>query len=79
MCIGCHSPRNINNTLLLEESGWNGISIDIVNYSNQWKNRKTRFIQADILKMDFQELTELVNQYYDQYKDKNNKGVEQTG
>ena len=59
--IGCQLPRSINNTLLLEESGWNGISIDIVNYSNQWKNRKTRFIQADILKMDLSVLQKRYN------------------
>ena len=61
MDIGCQLPRSINNTLLLEESGWNGISIDIVNYSNQWKNRKTWFIQADILKKDLSELPKRYN------------------
>jgi len=28
--IGGYLPTEINNTMLLEESGWNGISLDII-------------------------------------------------
>jgi len=47
--VGCQLPDKINNTLLLEENGWWGISIDIENYTEQWKSRKTKFIQCDAL------------------------------
>jgi hypothetical protein len=33
--IGCSVPKIINNTLLLEENGWYGISIDLENFSEQ--------------------------------------------
>lgn len=52
--IGCQLPNGINNTLLLEENGWDGISFDIVNYSKEWeKERKTKFVCADALSCDF--------------------------
>ena len=51
--VGCSLPKNINNTLLLEEHGWDGVAFDIVNYSKQWKVRKTQFICADVLSFDF--------------------------
>jgi hypothetical protein len=53
MDIGCQLPENINNTLLLEENGWNGISFDIEDYSKEWGYRKTPFILADAFKCDF--------------------------
>jgi hypothetical protein len=51
--IGCSLPVVLNNTLLLEEHGWNGYSFDIIDYSKEWKKRNTRFICADVLKVDF--------------------------
>jgi hypothetical protein len=54
--IGCWLPDNINNTLLLEQNGWNGISIDITNLSNEWQTRKTKFINSDALIIDYKKL-----------------------
>ncbi|MDD5433984.1 MAG: hypothetical protein PH343_01010 [Nitrospira sp.] len=51
--IGAQGPKEINNTLLLEENGWDGISFDIVDYSEQWKVRKTPFVCADVFEVDF--------------------------
>lgn len=51
--IGCRGPFDLNNTALLEENGWTGISIDIVDYSEEWKQRKTEFICADALTFDY--------------------------
>jgi hypothetical protein len=51
--IGGHHPININNTYLLELSGWNGISLDIVDYRDEWKIRKTPFLVEDALSCDF--------------------------
>ena len=51
--IGCYLPDNINNTFLLEQRGWEGISFDIEDYSKEWKVRKTRFICCDVLTFDF--------------------------
>lgn len=53
MDIGCQDPVIINNTLLLEENGWDGISFDIVDYSEKWKDRKTLFICTDVLSCDY--------------------------
>ena len=39
--LGCYLPKNINNTYLLELNGWSGISLDILDYSEEWKERKT--------------------------------------
>ena len=54
--VGCWLPDNINNTLLLEEKGWDGISIDILDLSIQWKSRKTKFICSNSLTIDYQKL-----------------------
>lgn len=51
--VGCYLPIEINNTYLLEQNGWNGISIDNRDYNRDWKCRKTKFIQDDALIMDF--------------------------
>ena len=44
--IGANHPTRLSNTLLLEESGWSGISIDpLKKYEHEWANtRKGRFI-----------------------------------
>ena len=49
MDLGCNDPKNINNTLLLEENGWEGVAVDINDLSELWKDRRTRFIQMDAL------------------------------
>lgn len=54
--LGCHLPKNINNTYLLEINGWSGISIDIVDYNEEWKERKNKFIQQDCFEIDFDQL-----------------------
>lgn len=51
--IGCGVPDKINNTLLLEENGWVGLSLDIADYKEQWKIRKTPFVQVDALMTEF--------------------------
>lgn len=53
--IGAQLPRDINNTLLLEEKGWTGLAIDIIDFSEDWKERKTPFICKDIFKIDLDE------------------------
>ena len=57
--LGCHLPKNINNTYLLELNGWSGISIDIVDYNEEWKERKNKFIQQDCFDIDFDQLLNL--------------------
>jgi hypothetical protein len=54
--IGCWLPDNINNTFLLEQNGWNGISIDITDLSSEWKIRNTKFISSDALIIDYKKL-----------------------
>lgn len=56
--IGCQLPDKINNTLLLEENGWRGVSIDIENYTEQWKKRRGAFVIQDALTCDYPELFE---------------------
>ena len=52
--VGCRNPFRTNNTWLLEEKlNWNGISIDIVDYHSEWKQRKSKFVQMDALSGDF--------------------------
>ena len=60
--LGCSLPKKINNTYLLELNGWDGISLDIQNFSEQWKDRKSKFIQADCLNQNY---NELLKDYYD--------------
>jgi hypothetical protein len=54
--IGCWHPNVLNNTNLLEELGWTGISLDIQDMSQDWLIRKTKFICADALKTNYMEL-----------------------
>ncbi len=54
--IGCHRPFEISNTLLLEEKGWTGIAMDIVDYSHEWSARKTPFILANALDCEFSDI-----------------------
>ena len=54
--LGSYLPKKINNTYLLELNGWDGISIDINDYSKEWEVRKTPFIKEDCFKLNFNEL-----------------------
>lgn len=54
--LGCYHPKNINNTFLLEQNGWTGISLDLNDYSKEWSVRKNKFIQCDCLTQDYNEL-----------------------
>jgi hypothetical protein len=51
--LGCYLPKKINNTFLLETKGWNGVSIDIVDYSEEWKCRTNPFINEDCFNIHF--------------------------
>jgi len=56
--IGCSDPLFNSNTKLLEEWGWNGISIDNSekDTANFAKSRKSRLIIADATRLDYEEL-----------------------
>jgi len=55
--VGCAHPTYGNNTKLLEEFGWSGISIDIdTNVVENWKDRKTIPYQMDATKVDWDKL-----------------------
>jgi hypothetical protein len=54
--VGCWLPTTINNTFLLEQQGWDGISIDITNLSNEWQIRKSKFICANALTVEYESL-----------------------
>jgi hypothetical protein len=60
--LGCSLPKKINNTYLLELNGWNGISLDILNYNPQWQERRCKFLQADCLNQNY---NELLKDYYE--------------
>ena len=60
--LGCYLPKNINNTYILELNGWSGISLDIIDYSEEWKERKNKFIQQDCMNVN---LDELLDSNYD--------------
>jgi hypothetical protein len=54
--IGCWMPVELNNTLIFEELGWKGVSIDILDMSKEWSVRKTNFIQTDALLTNYTKL-----------------------
>ena len=55
--IGCAQPIEINNTYLLEtQYNWNGVSIDIEDYSKKWESRNTKFINHDALTLDYENI-----------------------
>ncbi|MBT4521644.1 MAG: hypothetical protein HOC23_16720 [Halieaceae bacterium] len=54
--IGCHLPFEISNTLLLEEKGWTGVAIDIVDFSREWEERSTPFVQGNALECDYAQI-----------------------
>lgn len=51
--LGCYLPKKINNTFLLETKGWSGVSVDIIDYSEEWKCRNSPFINEDCFNIDF--------------------------
>jgi hypothetical protein len=53
MDLGCNDPQVINNTLLLEEQGWEGVAFDITDLEKEWVNRNALFICADVLSYNF--------------------------
>ena len=59
--IGGYLPIEINNTYLLELSGWEGISLDIVDHTEKWKVRKTPLLVTDALSCDFTSLFDHYN------------------
>jgi len=55
--IGCAHPTYGNNTKLLEELGWDGVSIDIdTNVVDNWKDRVTIPYQMDATKVDWEKM-----------------------
>jgi hypothetical protein len=54
--LGCYLPKNINNTFLLEQKGWKGLSLDINDYSKEWSVRKNKFIQCNCFEQDYNDL-----------------------
>jgi hypothetical protein len=59
--LGCSLPKKINNTYLLELNGWDGISLDIQDFNEQWKVRNCKFLQKDCLNQDY---NDLLKDYY---------------
>jgi hypothetical protein len=57
--IGCSFPIELNNTLLLEKIGWDGLSLDIEDLRLEWNIRNTCFVQANALTCDFKQLFDL--------------------
>jgi hypothetical protein len=60
--IGCGFPKHINNTYLLEtEFDWDGVSVDLIMYSEQdgltWNDcRKTKLVLKDALSINYSTL-----------------------
>ena len=59
--IGCNVPKGCNNTYLLCQSyNWEGISLDFLDFSEDWKNQRPNdeFLKADALSLDYDLLLE---------------------
>lgn len=54
--LGCYLPKNINNTFLLEQNGWVGLSLDINDYTKEWSVRKNKFIKCNCFTQDYNTL-----------------------
>jgi hypothetical protein len=61
--LGCFLPKKINNTYLLELNGWDGVSLDIQDLSQQWNERTCKFIKEDCLSLDY---NTFLPQYYEE-------------
>jgi len=56
--LGCSEPEYMNNTLLLEQFGWTGVSVDFRSeLADQWSQRRpaSKFVLADLLNTDLAE------------------------
>jgi len=51
--IGCWEPITLNNTFYLEKNGWDGISLDITDLTTEWSIRKSKFVKANALEIDY--------------------------
>jgi hypothetical protein len=61
--VGCGNPIYNNNTFILEHLGWRGVLIDI---DHRWAEpskvfRTSPFIEADVLKVDWRDITQTNN------------------
>jgi hypothetical protein len=66
--IGCREPEDLNNTMLLEQNGWTGVSIDKDDYSKEWKEKRSSlFICADALTFDYRNLAPLFTSWVFDY------------
>jgi len=55
--IACAMPRDCNNTFLLEQFGWKGISLDIKDYGHLWEQTRTnKFLHCDALQINYEKL-----------------------
>lgn len=53
--IGCQGPFHNNNTFLLEQYGWKGLSIDIEDFHYEYANyRSNPFYQADVTTINWE-------------------------
>lgn len=60
--IGSNHPVYHNNTFLLEEYGWNGISIELdSSYNSEYSKRKCTFINSNALEIDYLKLFKNLN------------------
>lgn len=75
--LGCNLPKKINNTYLLELNEWYGTSLDITDYSENWKERNTKFINVDCFNVDYK--TFLPNHYKDKVIDYLSLDMEKVG
>lgn len=52
--IGCHHPTQFNNSYLLEQYGWKGLSIDKESFYYEFtQHRENPFYQADVTTIDW--------------------------
>lgn len=53
--LGCHHPTTFNNSYALERAGWTGISIDIQDFSREFRATRTgSFLRADVTTLDWE-------------------------
>jgi hypothetical protein len=51
--VGCNDPFLFNNSAMLEECGWRGLLIDRSDFQSAMLSRKSPFLQADALTVDW--------------------------
>ena len=55
--IGSYDPIKINNTYLLEKKGWNGLCIDVTDYTNQYSVLRTcEFTCKDLMRYNINDV-----------------------